>query len=124
MGNTVQYTVYDLDTLVDGIISAGKTRNEDTCTKGFIVKALLGFGDIFPNNIYVSLWDEWADDYNSNIQCMNFFERFFGIEDMYEVMEKSEIQGESTYEQHNNADNMAGELEVELPEEGEDEEAE
>lgn len=102
MGMTISLGVFNLDKLIEDIEKIEEQAgNPDRTAEFFIDNILPEFGIISytarTEPVFITLWNEYYEDYNPAAQMMRAIDLYFGVYDTY-IESSSPIDGVNAYE--------------------------
>lgn len=104
MGVGIDIHIYDYEALCNDIVELSVNSPIDRTPEFFIENILPKFG-VVSNDKFITLWNEYYEEYNSGLELMHAVDLYFGIEDTY-------LEGYG-YGKHANAYEVLEELEIE-----------
>lgn len=114
MGVSIDLHIYDYDSLVDEIrkvVESAKSVPEDRTVEDFVERVLPHFG-VRLGDKFVTLWNEYYEDYNAGAELMHAVDLYFGTEHTF--------LGGYAYGKHANASEVLSDLDIQPIGEGED----
>lgn len=111
MSMSIDINVIDINLLKKEMKKIVKPKDDKLDIDTLIDRVLPEFGIVYNGLFIVQTADYW-DDYCSSYQCTEFFERYYQIEELYDVFSKARVAWR--YEGAN-ADDVADTLNIELP---------
>lgn len=116
MGCSVNPCVCEYEKLFNEMKAYIEKSSEKSIDVDFLQKVFAQFGKQY-GEYYVMLHNEHADDYISTWEFTEFIDRYYHIENSYDILLKHE---DHKVEWYKNAEEVAEELGVELPDEEND----
>lgn len=84
MGTSIEIHVYDYEELIDSIRSLVKDIEilDGRSVEDFVVRVMPEFGRAYGGK-WITLWNEYYEDYNAGCEFFRAVELYFGLEDVF-----------------------------------------